>query len=87
MTLDEFAALVTKMRDAQRAYFRHRRPEDMQLAKDLERQVDAAIAAHNDKQRPLFGEEKPNGKAEGHASSQKPQGRRQDQGSGNGQSW
>jgi hypothetical protein len=43
MTLRDLAGLVAHMRDAQRAYFRHRRPGDLEVSKALERDVDQAV--------------------------------------------
>jgi hypothetical protein len=42
MTLQEFADLVGQMRQAQRDYFRTRKPETLNAAKSLERKVDQA---------------------------------------------
>jgi len=47
MAPDEFYTLVRKMREAQRRYFRDRRPADVETSKALERQVDAAIRDHD----------------------------------------
>lgn len=43
MNYEEFRRLVRDMRAAQREYFRHRRNDDLQQSKDLERQVDAEL--------------------------------------------
>ncbi len=56
MTPEEFMVLVTKMRDAQKAYFKHRSSDLLLESKDLERQVDKEMADHHDKQRNLFGD-------------------------------
>lgn len=57
MITDEFVKLVASMREMQRMYFRRRTPEALQSSKELERQVDQAIATLRDKSRPLFGED------------------------------
>jgi len=89
MTLEEFSELVHRMREAQRAYFKHRGFDRQKEAMDLERQVDAAIAAHYDKQRPLFTEEEqPNAIANAtHEGSRKSASRRQDQGARSRDAW
>lgn len=58
MTHEEFVALVKSMRDAQKTYFKTRRFSDMELSKNLERQVDAAIKEirHPERQAKLFDE-------------------------------
>jgi hypothetical protein len=43
MTLRDLAGLVAHMREAQRLYFRHRRPGDLEVSKALERDVDQAV--------------------------------------------
>jgi hypothetical protein len=43
--LIEFVKLVKEMRKAQKAFFKYRRPLDMQTAKQLEKEVDKMIAA------------------------------------------
>lgn len=43
MTYDEFRDLVAGMRNAQREYFRTRDRRDLDYARNLERQVDAAL--------------------------------------------
>lgn len=40
---DPFVELVQKMRKAQRAYFRDRSQENLKLAKQLEKEVDAVV--------------------------------------------
>ena len=45
MTTKDLAMLVYNMRKAQRTYFRERRQADLQTSKDLEKQVDQAVAA------------------------------------------
>jgi|TARA_Y100000296_G_scaffold33048_1_gene38269 hypothetical protein len=54
MKLEEFAALVNKMRQAQKEYFRTRSLSAIDSAKKLEREVDKALAHINDKQGDLF---------------------------------
>lgn len=44
MTPSEFLALVEKMREHQRAWFKHRQQADLNASKILERSVDKAIA-------------------------------------------
>jgi hypothetical protein len=44
MTHDEFRALVSKMRDVQRRWFKGRLPQALEDSKALERQVDRALA-------------------------------------------
>lgn len=41
-----FIARVAAMRTAQKQYFRTRKKEDLQPAKDIEREVDAAIRVY-----------------------------------------
>jgi hypothetical protein len=43
MTLRDLAGLVAHMREAQRLYFRHRRPGDLEVSRALERDVDLAV--------------------------------------------
>ena len=43
--LIEFIKLVKEMRKAQKNFFKHRRPLDMQTAVQLEKEVDKMIAA------------------------------------------
>ncbi len=43
MTLDELAALVSRMRAKQKEYFKKRTPTILQESKDLERRVDDAL--------------------------------------------
>jgi arsenate reductase-like glutaredoxin family protein len=57
MTLDELAALVRQMRQAQNEYFRERSPQYLNLSKELERRVDRAVADILDKQGTLFGKD------------------------------
>jgi alcohol dehydrogenase class IV len=40
---DDFPALVRKMRDAQRIYFKHRTRDALMRSKELEQMVDAAL--------------------------------------------
>jgi hypothetical protein len=44
MSRDEFVTLVQKLRDAQKRWFKERRPQDLDDSKSLERQVDRALA-------------------------------------------
>lgn len=55
MTLDEFAALVQKMRNSQREYFRTKSGTALEESKRLEREVDKALQKLKDKQREMFG--------------------------------
>lgn len=41
--------MVRSMRTAQKAYFRDRRPEDLQAARDWERRVDQALLPQSGK--------------------------------------
>ena len=50
----ELAIIVDEMRVAQRAFFRTRRQEMLELSKELERKVDAALAKILSTQRQLF---------------------------------
>ena len=55
----EFVKLVKGMRAAQKAFFKFRRPLDMQTAVQLEKEVDKAIkdfedVSINDRQQDLF---------------------------------
>ena len=43
MDAKQFFVMVTRMRDAQRTYFRHRTNENLKSAKQLERNVDDEI--------------------------------------------
>lgn len=43
MDVKQLAELVGRLREAQVAYFRRRRPEDLTAARDLEREVDRAV--------------------------------------------
>lgn len=56
MKPQEFIELVAKMRSAQKAYFRTRNYADLDLSKQLERQVDNALRqqAEDDTQYNLF---------------------------------
>ena len=42
-TVGEFVALISKMREAQRQYFRTRSGHDLNVSKDLEKKVDDEI--------------------------------------------
>lgn len=44
MDAKEFFKTVKRMREAQKTYFRTRRPVDLQRSKEIERTVDAEIA-------------------------------------------
>lgn len=60
MTTGEFANLVEKMRDAQKAFFRTHSKDSLRLSKDLEKQVDKILAERRmrefERQNPsLFG--------------------------------
>ncbi len=58
MTLEELAKLGRSMRDAQRKYFRDRSPQNLNVSKDWERRLDAAVAEVLDDNGPgLFDEE------------------------------
>lgn len=54
MSHPEFVALVARMRDAQRRYFRTRDRADLEESKRLEREVDAECKAAVDTQGKLF---------------------------------
>lgn len=54
MTLKELAELVDRMRVAQRAYFRTRKPDVLEESKRLEREVDEAIKSILNTQPKLF---------------------------------
>lgn len=54
MTLEDFIDCVSAMRNAQRQYFKTRRPEWLSKSKDLERQVDGIIARAKNPQGDLF---------------------------------
>ena len=43
MTLEQLAQLVQRMRETQTAWFKFRDPRDLNRAKALEREVDAAV--------------------------------------------
>lgn len=58
----DFYSLVERMRQAQRAYFRGKQPSDLALARQLEREVDAALRAEHSRQRSLFTEDAPHGR-------------------------
>jgi hypothetical protein len=49
-TLDEFLFLVSRMRDAQRNYFRNRSIGNLNAAKNLEKQVDREIEQWEEQQ-------------------------------------
>ena len=49
-TVGEFVALVSKMREAQRQYFRYRSDHNSIYAKNLEKEVDRAIDQWNKSQ-------------------------------------
>jgi hypothetical protein len=53
-TIDQFVELVKQMRHNQRRYFNLRRPEILATCKELERQVDEAIAEITNLQKQLF---------------------------------
>ena len=57
MDAGDFFALVARMREAQRRYFKHRSSTDLEYSKALERQVDRALDEHADVQLRLFGPE------------------------------
>lgn len=52
---DKFRALVRRMREAQREYFRTRNSGWLRLSKDLERQVDDALGGEHEASGDLFG--------------------------------
>ena len=54
MIMEEFAALVQEMRNAQREYFRTRSPTALEAAKRLEKRVDQALKEIADRQPLLF---------------------------------
>ena len=58
-TVGEFVSLVSKMRDAQKHYFRSRRSTELNISKALKKQVDDAIKDFNkrlaDKNQPGLG--------------------------------
>lgn len=54
ITKDEFVELVKQMRHNQRRYCNLRRPEILATCKELERQVDEAIATMTNPQKQLF---------------------------------
>ena len=56
MTDDGFRALVARMRQAQREYFKTRNASWLRLSKDLERQVDARLAGDTSSEGTLFGD-------------------------------
>jgi hypothetical protein len=43
MTVAEFGALIRKMRDAQKEYFKHRDRMSLEKSKKLEKEVDAIL--------------------------------------------
>lgn len=51
---NQFVELVKQMRHNQRRYFNLRRPEILATCKELERQVDEAIAEITNPQKQLF---------------------------------
>lgn len=53
-TFEQFVELVKQMRHNQRRYFNLRRPEILATCKELERQVDEAIAEITNPQKQLF---------------------------------
>jgi hypothetical protein len=55
VTAAELADLVARMRRAQRTYFKVRTSENLSRAKQLEREVDAALETHFARQPSLFG--------------------------------
>ena len=52
---DKFRALVRRMREAQREYFRTRNSGWLKLSKDLEKQVDDALGGEPEASGDLFG--------------------------------
>lgn len=50
----EFLVLVEKMRQSQKDYFKHRKMEDLDKSRQLERSVDKFITELNDNQTKLF---------------------------------
>ena len=48
MTYEEFMKLAEMLRTAQMAYFKFRRPSDLQAARDMERRIDKAIKEHKE---------------------------------------
>lgn len=54
MSYDQFVELVRQMRHNQRRYSNLRRPEILATCKELERQVDEAIAEITNPQKQLF---------------------------------
>jgi len=50
MNIESFVKLVQSMRAAQKAYFKDRYGDNLQLAKQLERAVDAEIEKANQKE-------------------------------------
>ncbi|MDY6418902.1 MAG: hypothetical protein SPK76_08090 [Bacteroidales bacterium] len=55
MNTEEFVKLVADMRNAQKAYFKSRRYDDLERARSLERSVDKAIKDIEEGQQSLFG--------------------------------
>lgn len=47
MNTDDFFKLVAQMRQAQKDYFRTRRPDVLEESKRLEKAVDKALKEHN----------------------------------------
>ena len=64
MTLEDLARLVREMRGHQRAYFRTGSQSSLELARDREKAVDAAVAEILDPQPSLFPTEKVAGRPE-----------------------
>lgn len=54
MRTDDFIKLVTEMRNAQKAYFKSRRYDDLERARSLEWSVDKAIKDIEEGQQSLF---------------------------------
>jgi len=52
--LESLADIVRRMREVQKRYFRHRRPDDLTLAKQYEADVDRHISMLFDHQGKLF---------------------------------
>lgn len=58
MTLQELAKLASSVRDAQRRYFRDRSPQNLNMSKDWERRLDAAVQEILEPQNPGLFDEK-----------------------------
>jgi len=54
MKTEDLAVLVREMRDAQKAYFKERSPQQLSVSKELERRVDKVVADILDKQTKMF---------------------------------